>query len=178
MPSDSRFLTLVLRHRPDLIGIDLDRAGWTDVDRLLRALKRHGRPISRLQLDVIVSSDRKGRLTLSADGRRIRAAQGHSIALDLGLSPRVPPNTLFHGTARHHLDGIFAEGLHPHRRQFVHLSRDIATARIVGARHGKPVVLSVDCAAMAAQGHVFFLSDNGIWMTPAVPARFLGFAPI
>lgn len=177
MPRDSRFLTLVLRHRPDLIGIDLDRAGWADIDRMLRAMKRHGRQISRSRLLDIVAEDEKARFTLSVDGRRIRAAQGHSIALDLELSPSVPPGTLYHGTARHNLDAIFAEGLHPRQRQLVHLSHAIETARTVGARHGKPVVLTVDCAAMIPEGYVFFLSENGIWMTTSVPARFIGFAP-
>lgn len=144
---------------------------------LLRALDRHGRSLSRSQLEEFVSADRKGRFTLSIDGMRIRAAQGHSIALDLGLPPSRPPHTLYHGTATHQLDAIFSTGLHPGRRQFVHLSRDSETARIVGARHGKPVVLTGDCAAMLAEGHIFFLSDNGIWMTSTVPARFLGFAP-
>jgi len=178
MSSDSRLLTLVLRHRPDLIGIDLDRAGWVDVVSLLRALKRHGRALSRSRLEAIVAADEKRRFTLSADGSRIRAAQGHSIALDLGLTAAVPPDTLYHGTARDHLDAIFAEGLRPQRRQFVHLSRDLETARIVGARHGKAVVLTVDCAAMVAADQTFLLSDNGIWMTTVVPPLFLGFAPL
>ncbi len=177
MPSDSRFLTLVLRHRPDLIGIELDRTGWTDINGLLRAMKRNGRPLSRIELEGIVTADRKKRFTISADGTSIRAAQGHSIAVDLDLPPATPPATLFHGTARHYLDSIFADGLRPGRRQFVHLSPDLATAAKVGARHGRVVVLTVDSAAMVAEGLSFIHSDNGVWMTSVVPARFLGFAP-
>ncbi|MFZ3583213.1 RNA 2'-phosphotransferase [Loktanella sp. DJP18] len=177
MPRDSRFLTLILRHRPDLIGIELDKAGWADIGQLLRALKRHGRSLSRTQLEEIVFADNKTRFTVSPDGTRIRAAQGHSLPLDLGLSPMLPPVTLYHGTARHSLDAIFAEGLLPGRRQFVHLSKDVVTAVTVGARHGKAVVLTVNCAAMAAEGHAFVRADNGVWLTSAVPARFLGFAP-
>jgi putative RNA 2'-phosphotransferase len=177
MPNDSRFLTLVLRHSPELIGIDLDKAGWTDIGQLLRAMKRHGRPLSQLQFENIVSADNKARFSLSLDGTRIRAAQGHSMPLDLGLAPIFPPAMLYHGTARHFLNAIFTEGLLPGRRQFVHLSKDVITAGNVGARHGKVVVLTVSSAAMAAQGHVFIRADNGVWMTTAVPARFLGFAP-
>ncbi|SEM81273.1 RNA 2'-phosphotransferase [Palleronia pelagia] len=141
---------MILRHRPDVIGIDLDGAGWVDVAGLLRAMKRHGRPMSRSRLEAVVAEDEKSRFTLSADGSRIRAAQGHSISLDLGLVPDIPPPVLYHGTARHHLNNIFAEGLQPQRRQFVHLSRDFEMARIVGSRHGKAVVLTVDCAGMSA----------------------------
>jgi putative RNA 2'-phosphotransferase len=176
MPSDSRFLTLILRHRPDLIGIDLDSAGWTNVDRLLRAIRRHGRPLSHSQLEIIVSADNKARFTLSPDGTRIRAAQGHSLPLDLGLAPIVPPPMLYHGTARHSLDAIFTKGLLPGRRQYVHLSEDVVIAAKVGARHGKAVVLTVNGAAMAAEGQAFVRADNGVWMTSAVPAHFLGFA--
>lgn len=176
MPRDSRFLTLILRHRPDLIGIVLDRAGWADIGQLLHALKRHGRPLSRTQLENIVSADTKARFTLSPDGTRIRAAQGHSLPLDLGLASIVPPAMLYHGTARHFLGAIFAQGLLPGRRQFVHLSQNVATAAKIGERHGKAVVLSVHCAATVTEGHVFFRSDNVVWLTPAVPAWFLGFA--
>jgi putative RNA 2'-phosphotransferase len=176
MPNDSRFLTLILRHRPDLIGIELDCAGWTNVELLLRAMRRHGRPLSHSQLEIIVSNDKKARFTLSPDGTHIRAAQGHSLPFDLGLAPLLLPAMLYHGTARHSLNAIFTEGLLPGRRQFVHLSKDIVTAAKVGARHGKAVVLAVNCAAMVTDGHVFLRADNALWMIPAVPAGFLGFA--
>lgn len=132
--------------------------------------------MSRAELERIVSADRKGRFTLSADGTRIRAAQGHSIEVDRGLPPSFPPGTLYHGTARHNFDAIFGQGLHPRRRHSVHLSRDVEAAGYVGSRHGKTVVLTVDCAAMNAQRYVFFRADNGIWMMSSVPARFVGFA--
>ena len=176
MPRDSRFLALILRHRPDLIGIDLDRAGWAEIEPLLRAMIRHGRPLSRAQLEDIVSTDSKARFTLSPDGTRIRADQGHSLRIDLGLAPVVPPAILYHGTARETLNDIFKQGLQPGRRQFVHLSQNVAAAAKVGARHGKVVVLTVNCADMTANRHLFYRADNAVWLTSAVPARFLGFA--
>ena len=176
MPSPSRLLTLVLRHEPEKIGVQLDDAGWTDVTLLLRALKRQGHSVSLHQLEEIVASDGKSRFTLSDDRKRIRAAQGHSVPVNLGLVPQMPPAVLYHGTARHHLDAIFNEGLRPGGRQLVHLSADIDTATKVGGRHGKPVVLCVDCEAMISEGHEFLKADNGVWLTNTVPAKFLGFA--
>ncbi|APE43242.1 RNA--NAD 2'-phosphotransferase [Sulfitobacter alexandrii] len=178
MPSPSRLLTLVLRHEPEKIGIQLDAAGWTDVPLLLRAMKRQGQAISLAELEAIVGEDNKSRFTLSDDKKRIRAAQGHSVPVDLGLSPQLPPPVLYHGTARHYLDPIFVEGLVPGGRQLVHLSSDVETATRVGGRHGKAVVLSVDCEAMVTEGHEFLVADNGVWLTASVPAKFLGFVPI
>lgn len=172
-----RRLGYVLRHDPASIGLALGPGGWADVGALLSALARHGVRGGRADLEAAVASDGKGRFTLSADGRRIRAAQGHSFPVDLGLDPAPPPDVLYHGTARASLDAIFASGgLSPRSRRQVHLSADVETAVKVGTRHGRPVVLSVAAGAMAAEGHAFVRADNGVWLVDAVPARFLSFS--
>lgn len=175
MSRDSRFLSLILRHAPERIGLQLDKNGWVSIANLLRALKRSGRPLTRAQLDEIVTTSDKQRFTLSDDGLSIRAAQGHSIDVDLGLPPAEPPEVLYHGTARANLDQIFNEGLLPRRRRHVHLSLDPETAEAVGRRHGKPTVLRVDAGRMHRDGHVFFLAENGVWLTEKVPAAYLAF---
>jgi putative RNA 2'-phosphotransferase len=169
----SKFLSLVLRHKPEVAGITLDRRGWASVEELLEGCRRRGRPISREELDEVVATNDKGRFALSADGTRIRAVQGHSVPVDLGYEPRTPPEFLYHGTARRFLDGIQREGLRSRGRQHVHLSSDAETAVKVGQRHGRPVVLRVHAGQMAREGHAFFLSENGVWLTERVPARYL-----
>lgn len=171
----SRFLSLVLRHDPATIGLRLDAQGWADVAELLTKAAAHGKPIERAVLERIVRENDKQRFALSPDGQRIRANQGHSIAVDLDLAPVTPPDRLYHGTAARNLDLIRANGLHSGARQHVHLSGDVATATRVGARHGKPVVLTVRSGDMAAAGHTFYRSDNGVWLTAAVPVHFLDF---
>jgi putative RNA 2'-phosphotransferase len=169
----SKFLSLVLRHEPERIGINLDPEGWVAVEDLLAAAARAGKPISREQLDLVVATNDKKRFAFSPDGARIRASQGHSVEVDLGLPPVVPPERLFHGTATRFLDSIRAEGLRPQSRQHVHLSPDEETAVKVGQRHGKPVVLVVFAGAMHHEGHLFFRSENGVWLTAEVPVRYL-----
>ena len=169
----SRFLSLVLRHDPGRIGLALDGAGWARVDDLLARAAQAGTPVTPAELRETVETNDKRRFALSADGARIRASQGHSVAVDLGLAPQRPPDRLFHGTARRHLASIQAAGLVPGRRQHVHLSADEATAVAVGARHGAPVVLSVDAGAMHGQGFPFYRSANGVWLTAAVPPTFV-----
>ncbi|EIE48598.1 phosphate acetyltransferase, partial [Citreicella sp. 357] len=164
MSKESKFLSRVLRHEPDLIGLTLGTGGWVQVDELLRGMKRAGHRLSPDALRQIVTDNDKQRFTLSEDGRRIRAAQGHSVTVDLDLTPIKPPATLFHGTARDNLDAIFASGLNPGRRQHVHLSPDEETAVKVGTRHGRPVVLRVNTAAMHANGLLFWRADNGVWL--------------
>lgn len=175
MSKESKFLSFVLRHKPEEIGLKLDRSGWVDVDELLLKLKKANRKLSRDELVQIVENNNKKRFTLSEDGSRIRAAQGHSVDVDLGLEPQCPPNELYHGTASSSLDAIFADGLVPGRRQQVHLSIDPETAVRVGQRHGKPVVLRVDARQMYENGFEFFCADNGVWLTDTVPASYLGF---
>lgn len=170
----SKYLSYILRHAPDSVGLALDREGWVALDDLLVAAAAAGRPLARdVVLEVVATSDKK-RFTLSPDGRLIRAAQGHSTAsVAITHLPKTPPARLFHGTATRFLAAIRAQGLTPQSRHHVHLSPDRATAAAVGTRHGKLVVLVVDAAAMQAQGHEFFQADNGVWLTASVPAAFL-----
>jgi len=172
----SKFLSYVLRHAPESIGLSLDANGWAEVEELLAKARKAGRGIDLATLQEVVAQNDKRRFTLSEDGRRIRAAQGHSIAVDLALAPSEPPPLLYHGTATRNLDAILAEGLKPGRRQQVHLSLDPETALKVGQRHGKPTVLTVDAAAMHRDGYALFRADNGVWLTDSVPARYLSFA--
>jgi putative RNA 2'-phosphotransferase len=169
----SKRLSFVLRHRPDSIGLTLDEAGWVDVDRLLAALAAHGLPLSRDDLDAVVARNDKQRFAFDGSGTRIRASQGHSVAVDLGYPAADPPAELFHGTVDRFLPAILAEGLRPGRRHAVHLSPDVATARTVGGRRGRPVVLRVDAARLAADGARFARSANGVWLVDAVPPDYL-----
>jgi putative RNA 2'-phosphotransferase len=171
----SKFLSLVLRHKPQEIGLALDENGWADVEELIRLTNRNGCPLTRPLLERIVAENDKQRFAFSDDGRKIRANQGHSIEIDLGLPSVEPPELLFHGTASRFLESIRSAGLHSRNRQHVHLSLDEATATKVGQRHGKPVVLVVRANEMFANGYQFFLSDNGVWLTEQVPARYLIF---
>ena len=164
----SKRLSFVLRHRPDSVGLTLDAAGWVDVDDLLAALGW-----TRARLEDVVARNDKQRFTLDPTGTRIRASQGHSVRVDLGYAPEQPPAELFHGTVERFLPAILAEGLRPGSRHAVHLSPDVPTARRVGARRGRPVVLRVDAAAMAADGAAFARSANGVWLVATVPPRYL-----
>ena len=171
----SKFLSLILRHAPEKIGLALDAQGWADIGQLLTLAAQHGRRLSRDQLQDVVARDSKTRYAISADGLRIRANQGHSLAaVDIGLPPATPLAMLYHGTASRFIEAIRVAGLLPGSRNHVHLSSSRETAVAVGGRHGKPVVLTVDAAAMQAQGHVFYVSANGVWLTQAVPAGFIG----
>ena len=171
----SRLLSHVLRHAPERLGITLDAQGWTSVEELIAKARKAGFTIDRALLEEVVATNDKKRFTLSEDGQSIRAAQGHSVSVDLGLAPSEPPETLFHGTARTNLDAIFLEGLKPGRRQHVHLSTNEETARKVGERHGKPVILRIDTKRMRDDGRTFVQADNGVWLTDSVPPQYLGF---
>jgi putative RNA 2'-phosphotransferase len=171
--SISKFLSLVLRHHPETIGIDLDPQGWVDIDTLIAAANRGGRRLNRRLLERVVRENDKQRFAISCDGTRIRANQGHSVQVDLGLAPIEPPEFLYHGTVARFLDGIEADGLDPGARQYVHLSPDIATARKVGQRRGRPVVLQVHALRMHEEGFAFFCAENGVWLTESVPATYL-----
>ena len=177
MPQDlvktSKFLSRVLRHTPEAIGLALDRNGWADIAELIEKAGERGVTLTNELIAKVVATSDKQRFAMDASGRRIRANQGHSIDIDLGLEPGVPPEILFHGTAETSLTVIRVEGLKPGRRQHVHLSSCAETAFRVGSRHGRPVVLRVSAGQMHAQGHEFFLSTNGVWLTESVPIQFI-----
>ena len=167
----SKLLSLVLRHKPETIGVELDSNGWVDIDELLEALRTHDHTITREQLVEIVETNDKQRFVV--EGNRIRANQGHSIRVDLDLERRSPPSVLFHGTATRFLEPIGELGLLKMNRQHVHLSRDIPTASRVGVRHGKLVVLEIASGDMARDGHSFFCSLNGVWLVDHVPPGYI-----
>jgi putative RNA 2'-phosphotransferase len=169
----SKRLSLHLRHSPGDIGLVLAPGGWVGVDELLDALGRHGLRLTRGELDEIVSSSDKQRFAFDETGTRIRANQGHSVPVDLDLPEATPPDVLFHGTVAAALPAIWREGLRPMARHQVHLSPSEQTATRVGARRGQPVILHVDAARMAADGHRFFVSANGVWLVDSVPPRYL-----
>ncbi|MEV0049568.1 RNA 2'-phosphotransferase [Saccharopolyspora shandongensis] len=167
----SKYLAKHLRHQPERIGIELDEHGWVAVDELLAAAGSHGFPISRAELVRVVEDNDKQRYVIDAD--RIRASQGHSAAVDLDLPVAHPPAWLFHGTVARNLACIRAEGLRPMNRHHVHLSVDRETAKRVGARRGRPVVLTVDAAGMHEAGHEFRVSANGVWLVDHVRPEFI-----
>ncbi len=169
----SRFLSFVLRHEPEAIGLHLDREGWASVDELIVCARTRGRTLDAATIAEAVATNDKQRFALSDDGARIRAVQGHSIDVDLGLAPVVPPALLHHGTATRILVAIRRDGLRPLDRQFVHLSASVTAAERVGARHGKPVVIAVHAFEAHEAGHVFHLSQNHVWLVRTLPPEFL-----
>ncbi len=169
----SKYLAKYLRHSPHELGLTLQPGGWVPVDDLLAAAEDHGLPISYDELVECVETNDKKRFSFDETGDLIRANQGHSVEVDLQLEEREPPEVLYHGTVERFLPAILAEGLIKGRRHHVHLSKDVETARKVGARRGKPVVLKVDAGGMHRDGHKFFLSANGVWLTDTVPAGYL-----
>lgn len=169
----SKFLSLVLRHEPDLLGLSLDEAGWTSVLDLLAACARHNHPLTRDQLIEIVATSEKKRFALTPDQTQIRANQGHSIPVALGYPPAIPPDLLYHGTHNDALPSILAQGLHRGVRHHVHLSESPATATSVGQRRGHPIVLTIRARSMHTAGHLFHLSENNVWLTDHVPPQFI-----
>ncbi|KUJ68553.1 RNA 2'-phosphotransferase [Streptomyces albus subsp. albus] len=169
----SKYLARHLRHEPERIGISLDPRGWVAIEELIAAADADGFRFTRAELDQVVRSNDKQRYAI--DGDRIRANQGHSVEVDLGLPPAEPPAYLFHGTVARSVAAIRTEGLRPMDRHAVHLSPDRQTAFRVGARRGKPVVLSVDAGAMHRAGHIFRVSANGVWLVDEVPPGYLRF---
>jgi putative RNA 2'-phosphotransferase len=169
----SRFLSLVLRHEPEKIRLRLDAAGWASVDDLLAGCARHGILLSRERLNEIVAGSDKQRFAFDETGRRIRANQGHSVAVALGYPRATPPEKLYHGTVRKFVAAILKDGLRKGERHHVHLSVDEATARNVGRRRGVPVILFVKAGEMHRAGHAFFLSANGVWLVDHVPPQFV-----
>jgi putative RNA 2'-phosphotransferase len=171
----SKFLSFVLRHEPQAIGITLDAEGWVAVDELLAATARHGQMITPQQIEEVAATNDKQRFSFSLDGRLIRANQGHSIEVDLKLAPIEPPELLYHGTVERFLDSIREKGLVRGKRHHVHMSADRETAARVGQRRGRPVVLMIESGRMQRDGHRFFRSENGVWLTETVPVNFIQF---
>ena len=164
----SKFLSLVLRHKPEKIGIKLDEHGWAKVPEILMGMN-----LTMEDLEHIVDTDEKRRYSFNDGKTLIRANQGHSIPVDLELEPQEPPEALYHGTVGQFLGAIRREGLQRQSRQYVHLSQDVETAAKVGSRRGKPVVLKIDSAGMHRDGYVFYRSANGVWLTDAVPPQYI-----
>ena len=166
-------MSYVLRHKPDAIGITLDPNGWAGVDDLLAAFQRDGKRYTREVIDRAVAENDKQRFEFSEDGTRIRARQGHSVKVDLGYEPAVPPDVLFHGTATRNLDSVREKGLLKMNRHHVHLSTSKETMLAVAQRHGKPVILEVEAKRMHADGFEFFVTENDVWLVDAVPPTYL-----
>ena len=169
----SKFLSLVLRHQPEKIGITLDKNGWTNVDTLLAQSYKNRVQLSPEILEQVVETNNKKRFSFNADKTKIRANQGHSVEIDLGYQPQKPPAILYHGTSEKAATSIIKTGIDKRKRYHVHLSTSIETALEVGKRHGKPAVFLVDATAMHADGLAFYLSENKVWLTEQVPAKYL-----
>ncbi len=168
----SIFISLILRHKPEVIGITLDEHGWADVRELIEGVNRT-HPLTMARLEEIVRTDEKQRYSFNGDHTRIRANQGHSVPVDVEPERKVPPLILYHGTGKKYVSSILREGLIPKSRLYVHLSSDAETALNVGKRHGESVVFAVDARRMEDDGYCFFLSVNGVWLTREVPVRYL-----
>ena len=169
----SKRLSYVLRHAPESIGIELEAAGWVDVDQLLSQLAKHRRPVDRELLERVVANNSKQRFEFSEDEQKIRARQGHSVDIDLDYIAKSPPDVLYHGTADRFLDSILEQGLNKKGRHHVHLSTNRKTMRQVGSRHGKAVLIRIDAAGMNSAGFEFFLTGNDVWLTDHVPVEYL-----
>lgn len=174
----SKFLSLVLRHQPETIGITLDDAGWVTVDDLLTALASQGRPLTREVLEMVVANNDKQRFSFSDDGKQIRANQGHSVEVELGYEACTPPEILYHGTPRQFVEPIRRGGLQKMQRHHVHMHQDLNTATAVGNRRGKAVILKIRALEMHAAGHAFFVTANHVWLTDHVPSEYIEFPEI
>jgi putative RNA 2'-phosphotransferase len=169
----SKLLSLILRHKPELAQLQLGPGGWVNIDDLLAGLETMNKPLTREALNHIVETNDKKRFTVSEDQTQIRAAQGHSVKIKDDLSPSMPPDTLYHGTAQHKLSSIMREGLKPMKRRHVHLSQDPETARRVGLRHGKPLIFQLNTKVMIENEQLFYQADNGVWLTGPVSPDYL-----
>jgi putative RNA 2'-phosphotransferase len=174
----SKFMSLVLRHDPGVIGHSIDTGGWMSIEDLVFGANRQGVYLTRESVIAIAQEDEKGRYGLSDDGLRIKATYGHSIEVDLGLDALKPPEHLFHGTATRFLNSIKQAGITRKRRRYVHLSADRLTAVKVGGRHGRPVILTVKTGRMFDAGFVFYRSESGIWLTGRVPPEYVDFTAL
>ena len=174
MRNTSKFISLILRHNPQVIGISLDEHGWADVQDLIEGINcSEGHFLDMDTLEEIVRTDEKQRYSFNEDHTLIRANQGHSIPVDVELEEKISPDILWHGTGQKYVSSIDVQGLIPKSRLYVHLSSDVETARKVGSRHGRPVIYQVNCRKMTEDGYRFFLSANHVWLTKEVPAEYL-----
>lgn len=173
MVNTSKFISLILRHKPDIIGITLDEHGWANVDELLTGLNKAGHIVCMKDLEDIVSTDNKQRYSFNGDKTLIRANQGHSINVDVELQEVEPPSILYHGTTKDVLESIYEQGIKPMSRLYVHLSKDIDTATIVAKRRRKPIILEVDTEQMRKDNIKFYLSSNGVWLTKYVDSKYI-----
>lgn len=169
----SVFISLILRHKPETINIKLDNQGYAKVDELISGVNRTGRKLTLEILEEIVSTDKKKRYSFNDDKTKIRANQGHSVKVKVDLKECDPPTCLYHGTAKRNLDVILNNGIKKMSRLHVHLSDNINTAIQVGSRHGSPIILKVNTEKMKLDGYKFYLSENGVWLTDFVPAKYL-----
>ena len=174
MQNISKYIALVLRHKPETIGITLDQHGWADVSELIAGIRKTD-DFDLEMLEEIVRTDNKQRYSFNQDHTKIRANQGHSIPVDVELKEKIPPEILYHGTGIKYVNSIKRQGLISKSRLYVHLSKDVVTAEKVGSRHGKPVVITVNAGKMEQDGFKFYLSENGIWLTESVPVQYLSF---
>ena len=171
----SKFMSLVLRHQPEKINIILDKNGWTDVAIFLSQMNTKGFSVDMKKLEEIISINEKQRFALNDTKDKIRANQGHSVEIDLGLSPTEPPQILYHGTSQNAISSIKEQGITKQNRQHVHLSAQMETAINVGSRHGKVVVLTVRALEMHQNGEIFYISDNGVWLTDMIETKYIDF---
>lgn len=173
----SKFISLILRHKPEVIGIKLDNNGWANVNELIDGINKSGNHnLTMSLLDDIVREDNKQRYKFNEDKTKIRANQGHSIKVDVELQECIPPDVLYHGTGEKYIESILETGLEPRSRLYVHLSKDKDTAYNVGKRHGNPVILNIDAKQMVLDGYKFYLSDNKVWLTKGVPMKYIKMA--
>lgn len=173
LQSVSRYMSLILRHKPEVIGITIDEHGWANVEELIQGIEKNNPGFNMEALEEIVKTDSKQRYSFNDDKTLIRANQGYSIQVDVELTEKEPPCILYHGTGEKYVTSIDKNGLIPKSRLYVHLSQDIETARAVGKRHGKEIIYSVNSAQMYKDGYKFYLSKNGIWLTKKVPMKYL-----
>ena len=169
----SKFMSLVLRHQPQEIGLILDENGWADVIELIQKSAKKGIKFSMEDLEIVVETNDKKRFAFNENKTRIRANQGHSVEIDLALKPIIPPEFLYHGTAEKSLNSIFENGIQKMNRQHVHLSQDKETALKVGSRHGKPIILTILSEQMYQDGNLFYQSDNGVWLTDFIDIKYI-----
>jgi putative RNA 2'-phosphotransferase len=169
----SKFLSLILRHQPEIVGLTLEENGWVPVEKLIRAFADYGKNFTLAELSEVVETNDKKRFAFNETGKKIRASQGHSVEVEIEFEKSSPPDILYHGTAEKNVGIIFAEGLKKMSRHHVHLSADTETARKVGMRYGKPVIFQIDTVSMKIEGFEFYVSANGVWLVENVPPKFL-----